>query len=54
MDIDFYRELQFNIRRFCYIAKKNKVKKSDVEQLLLIIQDIKDLLDIYLYEYLDN
>ena len=53
MDIDFYREIQYNIRKFCYIAKKKKLKKSDIEQLLLIIQDVKDLLDIYLYDYFD-
>ena len=53
MNIDFYNEIRCNLKYFYLIIKKKKLKEADIEQLLIIIDNIKELLDTYLYDYFD-
>lgn len=53
MQIDFYNEFIFKFKRMYYILKKNNVTEKDIEDLLLINDDIRELLELYLYDYLD-
>lgn len=53
MNIDFLNEIRYNLKIFYYILKKKKLNESDLQQLILLINEVKDLLEFYLYDYLD-
>lgn len=53
MNIDFYNEIRYNLNIFNYILRKKKLEPSDIEQLIIILHEILNLLDFYLYDFLD-
>lgn len=53
MQIDFYNEIKYELENFYPILKKKKVTKADTEQMIMIMGHIIELLEYYLYNYLD-
>lgn len=53
MNQDFYNEIRYNLNIFNYILRKKKLQSSDIEQLILILNEVLNLLDFYLYDFLD-
>lgn len=53
MDIDFKNEIRYNLAIFNTILRKKNVTTKDTEQLIILINNIAELLDIYLYDYLN-
>jgi len=53
MNQDFYNEIRYNLNIFNYILRKKNLKSSDIEQLILILNEVLNLLDFYLYDFLD-
>lgn len=54
MNIDFYNEIRYNLKIFCYLIRKKNIKTKDIERMILLLGDMIHLLEIYLYEYLDD
>lgn len=54
MDVDFYNEIRYNLKIFCYLVRRKKLKSKDIERMIILLGDMIHLLEIYLYEYLDN
>lgn len=52
MQIDFYNEIMFKFKKMYYIIKKENVTENDTENLLLLNDDIRELLELYLYDFL--
>lgn len=53
MQIDFYNEIKYELENFYPILKKKKVTKADTEQMIMIMGHIIEILEYYLYDYLD-
>lgn len=53
MNIDFYNEIRYQLSLFYPLFRKKHLSQSDVEQMIVIINDIQQLLDTYLYDYMD-
>ena len=53
MHRDFYYEIRYNLRIFCYLIRKAKLRSGDIERLISLLDDMKELLETYLYDYLN-
>ena len=52
MNIDFYTEIRYNLKIFCYLIRKKNIKSPDVERMILLLNNMLELLEDYLYDYL--
>ena len=53
MNIDFYNEINHNMRLLAYMFKKKNIKESDINDMILLLQEIIDLLYLYLDDYIN-
>ena len=53
MNIDFYNEIRWELNNFYSFFKKKHVTQADTEQMILIMDHIIQLLELYLYDYLN-
>lgn len=53
MNIDVLNEIRYNLKIFSYILRKKKINEYDLQELIVLIDNIKGLLEFYLYDYLD-
>lgn len=53
MDIDFYKEIKYYLKIFNSYLLKRKVNQADIESMILIIDDITYLLNLYIDYYFD-
>lgn len=54
MNIDYYNELKYLLSLFYPLYRKSRyLTTDDIEQMIVIIYDIQELLESYLYDYLN-
>lgn len=53
MNIDFYNEINHNMRLLAYMFKKTKIRESDINDMILLLNEIIDLLNLYLDDYIN-
>lgn len=44
MNIDFYNEIRYELNKFNYLIRKKNLKKSDIQDLIIIINNIQELI----------
>lgn len=54
MDVDFYNEIRYNLRIFGYLLRKKNLKTREIERMILLLSDMMNLLETYLYDYLND
>jgi len=53
MNIDFYNEINHNMRLLAYMFKRKRINESDINDMILLLNEIIDLLNLYLYYYIN-
>ena len=54
MNINFYNEIRYHLTTFCYLIRRKRLKSGDIENLILLLKNMEEILEIYLYDYLNE
>lgn len=54
MNVDYYRDIRFYLDIFNNILRKKRLNQGDIEHLILLLEEVKTLLNYYIEDFCDD